>query len=237
MRRDDVQLGARPRASSSSARTSAISAVSEPVGANDDGLETLPVASPSVVRRCRPRGGCLRDDSLRGAPTAWRPSPSTQPETRNALSNELLSELIEAFELGARRRGRALRRARPPRTRRCSPPAAASTSSPPTCRSCTSTSAPSASRGCSRRSCELGKPTICAANGHVLAGALGLALACDLIVAKEGAGFGTPEINVGRVPLHDHGADLPQRPAQEDQRAAAARASGSRPRRRARRGS
>ena len=32
---------------------------------------------------------------------------------------------------------------------------------------------------------ELGKPTICAANGHVLAGALGIALACDLIVAKE----------------------------------------------------
>src|SRR5919202_2014632 len=27
---------------------------------------------------------------------------------------------------------------------------------------------------------ELGKPTLCAANGHVLAGALGLALACDL---------------------------------------------------------
>src|SRR5215207_6535929 len=43
----------------------------------------------------------------------------------------------------------------------------------------------------------LGKPTVCAANGHVLAGALGLALACDLIVAKEGVTFGTPEINVG----------------------------------------
>ena len=28
---------------------------------------------------------------------------------------------------------------------------------------------------------ELGKPSICAANGHVLAGALGLALACDLV--------------------------------------------------------
>jgi enoyl-CoA hydratase len=42
---------------------------------------------------------------------------------------------------------------------------------------------------------ELGKPTICAANGHVLAGALGLALACDLIVARDGVRFGTPEIN------------------------------------------
>ena len=48
---------------------------------------------------------------------------------------------------------------------------------------------------------ELGKPTICAANGHVLAGALGLALACDLIVAREGVRFGTPEINVGVFPF------------------------------------
>jgi len=48
---------------------------------------------------------------------------------------------------------------------------------------------------------ELGKPTICAANGHVLAGALGVALACDLIVAKDTAGFGTPEINVGLFPF------------------------------------
>jgi 3-hydroxypropionyl-coenzyme A dehydratase len=48
---------------------------------------------------------------------------------------------------------------------------------------------------------QLGKPTICAANGHVLAGALGLALACDLIVAKEGATFGTPEITVGAFPF------------------------------------
>jgi enoyl-CoA hydratase/carnithine racemase len=45
------------------------------------------------------------------------------------------------------------------------------------------------------------KPTICAANGHVLAGALGLALACDLIIAKDGAEFGTPEINVGAWPF------------------------------------
>jgi enoyl-CoA hydratase len=47
----------------------------------------------------------------------------------------------------------------------------------------------------------LGKPTICAANGHVLAGALGLALCCDLIVAKDTATFGTPEINVGVFPF------------------------------------
>ena len=48
---------------------------------------------------------------------------------------------------------------------------------------------------------QLGKPSICAANGHVLAGALGLALACDLIIAREGARFGTPEINVGVFPF------------------------------------
>jgi enoyl-CoA hydratase len=47
----------------------------------------------------------------------------------------------------------------------------------------------------------LGKPTICAANGHVLAGALGIAIACDLIVASEQATFGTPEINVGVFPF------------------------------------
>jgi enoyl-CoA hydratase len=47
----------------------------------------------------------------------------------------------------------------------------------------------------------LGKPTICAAGGHVLGGALGLALACDLIVAKDTATFGAPEINVGVFPF------------------------------------
>ncbi len=48
---------------------------------------------------------------------------------------------------------------------------------------------------------QLGKPTLCAANGHVLAGALGVALACDLIVAREGVRFGTPEIDVGVFPF------------------------------------
>src|SRR5882757_2161145 len=46
----------------------------------------------------------------------------------------------------------------------------------------------------------LGKPSLCAVNGHVLAGGMGLALSCDLVIAKEGAGFGTPEINVGAFP-------------------------------------
>src|ERR1700750_3285098 len=46
----------------------------------------------------------------------------------------------------------------------------------------------------------LGKPSLCAANGHVLAGGMGLALSCDLVIAKEGARFGTPEINVGAFP-------------------------------------
>src|SRR6195256_106899 len=48
---------------------------------------------------------------------------------------------------------------------------------------------------------ELGKPTLCAPRGHVLAGALGIVLACDLIVASEEATFGTPEINVGAFPF------------------------------------
>lgn len=47
----------------------------------------------------------------------------------------------------------------------------------------------------------LGKPSICAAGGHVLAGAVGLALACDLVIAKEGIGIGTPEVNVGAFPF------------------------------------
>jgi 3-hydroxypropionyl-coenzyme A dehydratase len=48
---------------------------------------------------------------------------------------------------------------------------------------------------------ELGKPTVCSVRGHVLAGALGIALACDLILASEEATFGTPEINIGTFPF------------------------------------
>jgi enoyl-CoA hydratase len=123
-----------------------------------------------------------------------------QPETRNALSDELLDGLIEAFELA--RDDDAVR-----------------------CVVLTSTHDKVFSSGGDLRGFAadvplahkhqgtgrfpelftligtLGKPTLCAANGHVLAGALGLALACDLIVAKAGVRFGTPEINVGVFPF------------------------------------
>jgi enoyl-CoA hydratase len=123
-----------------------------------------------------------------------------QPDTRNALSNEVLSELIAAFE--AARDDDAVR-----------------------CVILTSSHDRVFSSGANlggfagdvplvhkhfgsdrfvnlfRLIGELGKPSICAANGHVLAGSLGIALACDLIVAKDGAEFGTPEINVGAFPF------------------------------------
>jgi enoyl-CoA hydratase len=47
----------------------------------------------------------------------------------------------------------------------------------------------------------IGKPIVCAANGDVLAGALGIALACDLVIAKESIRLGCPEINVGAFPF------------------------------------
>ena len=123
-----------------------------------------------------------------------------QPETRNALSNELLSELIDAFES-----------ARDDERVRC----VVLTSSHQTVFSSGGSLDQFAGEVAPvhkhfgterfprlfRTIMQLGKPTICAANGHVLAGALGVALACDLIVAKDTASFGTPEINVGVFPF------------------------------------
>src|SRR3954453_360775 len=123
-----------------------------------------------------------------------------QPETRNALSDELLDDLIEAFEL-----------ARDDDAVRC----VVLISSHDKVFSSGGNLAgfaaevPLAHKHAAierfprlfRLIGELGKPTLCAANGHVLAGALGLALACDLIVAREGVCFGTPEINVGVFPF------------------------------------
>ena len=47
---------------------------------------------------------------------------------------------------------------------------------------------------------DLGKPTIARVRGYALAGGMGLALACDLVVAADDAQFGTPEIDVGLWP-------------------------------------
>jgi enoyl-CoA hydratase/carnithine racemase len=123
-----------------------------------------------------------------------------QPETRNALSDELLSELTQALEA-----------ARDDAEVRC----VVLTSTHETVFSAGGNLAGFAAdvplvqkhhaterfTNLFRLLGELGKPSICAANGHVLAGALGIALACDLVIAREGVRFGTPEINVGLFPF------------------------------------
>ena len=44
-------------------------------------------------------------------------------------------------------------------------------------------------------------PIVARANGHALAGGLGLMLACDLVIGVEDAEIGTPEINLGLWPF------------------------------------
>src|SRR2546430_16461622 len=48
---------------------------------------------------------------------------------------------------------------------------------------------------------ELGKPIVGRINGHALAGGLGLACSCDILVSVDTATFGTPEINDGIWPM------------------------------------
>jgi methylglutaconyl-CoA hydratase len=44
------------------------------------------------------------------------------------------------------------------------------------------------------------KPVVCTVRGRALAGGAGLATACDLVLAHEGAEFGYPEVRIGFVP-------------------------------------
>ncbi len=123
-----------------------------------------------------------------------------QPDTRNALSDELLGELIAALE--AARDDAAVRCVVLSSTHEKVFSAGANLSGfaadvPLVHKHFATERFPRLFRLLG----ELGKPSICAAGGHVLAGALGIALACDLIIAREGARFGTPEINVGVFPF------------------------------------
>ena len=77
----------------------------------------------------------------------------------------------------------------------------------------------------------LGKPTIARVQGYCLAGGFGLALSCDLVVAADDAVFGTPEIDVGLVAVHDHGPAVSLDAAQTSTRADDDRPSRERPRR------
>jgi enoyl-CoA hydratase/carnithine racemase len=45
------------------------------------------------------------------------------------------------------------------------------------------------------------KPTLAKINGHCMAGGTGFMLACDIVIAKDDAKFGTPEVNVGLFPM------------------------------------
>jgi len=45
------------------------------------------------------------------------------------------------------------------------------------------------------------KPVVAKVNGYCLAGGMGLMLACDIVIAKSDANFGTPEVNVGLWPM------------------------------------
>jgi enoyl-CoA hydratase/carnithine racemase len=125
-----------------------------------------------------------------------------RPEARNALSDRMTDELLDAFErakgdddvrvivlTGAGDRafcagadlgglGRAQEDGRPvadPEAIRRSAPYRLFTAFP-----------------------KLGKPIIARLAGHAVAGGLGLAASCDLVIAADDVRLGTPEVNVGQ---------------------------------------
>jgi enoyl-CoA hydratase len=123
------------------------------------------------------------------------------PERRNALSDALLDELLAA--LARAREDPAVRcvvlASSHPRVFSAGGDLAAFAAEAPLLAKHEGTAA--RIEGLFRALGELGKPSLCAAGGHVLAGALGLALACDLVIAREGVTFGTPELDVGVFPF------------------------------------
>jgi enoyl-CoA hydratase/carnithine racemase len=55
--------------------------------------------------------------------------------------------------------------------------------------------------GLLKRMARYPKVLVAKVGGHCLAGGLGLMLACDIVYAREGTRFGTPEVNVGLFPM------------------------------------
>jgi enoyl-CoA hydratase/carnithine racemase len=47
----------------------------------------------------------------------------------------------------------------------------------------------------------MGTPLLARVNGHCMGGGLGLALGCDVAIAREDAMFGTPEVRAGMFPM------------------------------------
>jgi enoyl-CoA hydratase/carnithine racemase len=52
-----------------------------------------------------------------------------------------------------------------------------------------------------KRMASFSKPLVARINGHCIAGGMGFMLSCDLVYAREGVKFGTPEVNVGLFPM------------------------------------
>ncbi|GAA0573667.1 enoyl-CoA hydratase/isomerase family protein [Actinomadura livida] len=123
-----------------------------------------------------------------------------RPEARNALSDPMVDELLDAFErakadpdvrvivltgagdrafcAGADLGGLGEHGLAAPEAIRASPPFRLFTAFP-----------------------KLGKPVIARLAGHAVAGGLGLAAACDLVIAADDVKLATPEVNVGLWPM------------------------------------
>ena len=55
--------------------------------------------------------------------------------------------------------------------------------------------------GLLKRMAALSKPIVARVNGHCMAGGMGFMLSSDIVYAREGVKFGTPEVNVGLFPM------------------------------------
>ena len=198
-----------------------------PAGAGVIGLQDISGGHARTVP-CRPMAfDTIRYEVADGVATVTL----DQPDTRNALSDQLLDELIAAF-VAARDDGGVR------------------------CVVLTSSHEKVFSSGANlggfaaeqplvlkhfgterfprlfRLIGELGKPTICAANGHVLAGRAGDRAGLRPDRRPRGRAVRDARDQRRRVPVHDHGADLPQRRRARRPTSCCCWASRSRPRRR-----